>query len=177
MLDTARLIHLKLPESQFIILRSPSVEENIFKKMAACYKIPLCMLSDMTYDGLAASDFAMVASGTATLETAILAVPMVIMYKISFLTWAFLRTMIKIPYIGLVNVVKQERFVPEFIQYDAKPAKIAEYILKTAADAEEVQRIRRGLSSISGILGEKGASIRAAKIVSGFLSQNTKGGR
>ena len=97
MLDTAKIIHGQKPDSQFLILRSSTVRHEIFNRITAHYQLPIVMLSDMTYDGISASDFALVASGTATLETAILGVPMVIMYKVSFLTWAYLKMAVKLP--------------------------------------------------------------------------------
>ena len=171
MLDTAKLIYKKIPHSQFLILKTSTVKEEIFNALLSRYQLPIYMLSEMTYDGLAASDFAIVASGTATLETAILGIPMVILYKVSFPTWAYLKTIIKIPYIGLVNVVKQEKFIEEFIQYNAKPKRIADYILKTLQDKQKLNKIKQGLSSVTSILGEKGASLKAARIIVEFLQR------
>lgn len=170
MLDTARIIHTSLgDQTQFLILRSSTVKEEVFKKALACYNLPVRLISDMAYDGLSASDFALVASGTATLETAILGVPMVILYKVSFLTWLYLRMIIKIPYIGLVNVVKQEKFIAEFIQYNARPKRIADYILTILKDKIKLNQIKQDLYSVASSLGEKGASARAAQIIVNLL--------
>jgi lipid-A-disaccharide synthase len=169
MLDTARLLYRQKPDSQFLILRSSNVAEDIFRRICASYQIPVAIASDMTYDGLKASDFALVASGTATLETALLGIPMVILYKISFLTWAYLKTSVKIPYIGLVNVIRGKKVIAEFIQYDAKPEKIAAYILSVITDGGAVARIKQDLRDTVGLLGEKGASERAARKVVDFL--------
>ena len=162
MLDTAKIIYGQKPESQFLILRSESVKQEIFQKIASRYRLPVSTLSGMTYNGLNASDFAIVASGTATLETAILGIPMVIIYKVSFLTWAYLKMAIKIPYIGLVNVIRQEKFIAEFIQYAACPAKIGRYILGILQDETRLKNLKQGLLDTAKLLGEKGASIKAA---------------
>ncbi|MFA5362279.1 MAG: lipid-A-disaccharide synthase, partial [Candidatus Omnitrophota bacterium] len=112
MMESAGIISEKLKGNvQFILLRSSSVQEEVFNTILNASRIPIKTITDMTYDGLAASDFALVASGTATLETALLKVPMAILYKTSFLTWAFGKLALKIPYIGLVNVVKGEKFI------------------------------------------------------------------
>jgi len=171
MLDTAALISKTLGDNiQFLILRSPTVKEDLFKKLLARHKeLTLRLVSGRAYDGLAGSDFALVASGTATLETAILGIPMVILYKVSFSTWAYLRMKIRIPYIGLVNVVKGEKIIEEFIQYNARPRKIADYIIRVLKDKEELSRIREGLSCVTASLGEKGASMKAAQIVAEML--------
>jgi lipid-A-disaccharide synthase len=162
MLDTAKIIYGQKPEAQFLILRSESVKQEIFQKITSRYRLPVSTLSGMTYNGLNASDFAIVASGTATLETAILGIPMVIIYKVSFLTWAYLKLAIKIPYIGLVNVIRQEKFIAEFIQYAACPAKIGRYILGILQDETRLKNLKQGLLDTAKLLGEKGASIKAA---------------
>jgi len=189
MLDTAGLIYKYLGNNiQFLILRSNTVKEDVFNDILTRYakgsvsskrlfgmpRFPVQLISDLTYEGVAASDFAIVASGTATLETAILGVPMVILYKVSFLTWLYLKSAIKIPYIGLVNVVKQEKFIAEFIQYAAKPKRIARYIVTILKDRQKIIQIKQGLSSVATQLGEKGASQKAAQEIINFL--NKKGG-
>lgn len=173
MLKTAELIYKYWGKSiQFLILRSSTVKEDIFNNIISHYELPIHLLCDKTYDGVAASDFALVASGTATLETAILGTPMVILYRVSFLTWVYLKMIIKIPYIGLVNVVKQEKFIEEFIQYNAKPKRIADYIVTTLRDKQGLNKIKQGLSYVTSILGERGASFRAAQIIVDFLNRS-----
>jgi len=172
MLDTARLIHKNLGNNiQFLILRSPAVQEDIFYDIIKHYQIPLHLLSERAYDGLAACDFALVASGTATLETAILGIPMVIIYKVSFPTWAYLRMKIKIPYIGLVNIVRGEKLIEEFIQYNARPKRIADYIVATFKDKQRLKQIKESLAGVTASLGEKGASARAAQIIMDSLAK------
>jgi len=171
MLDTAKMIHRQKPDSQFLILRSQTVKPEIFNQRISHYRLPIAIVSDMTYAGLAASDFALVASGTATLETAILGIPMVIMYKVSFLTWAYLKIAIKIPYIGLVNVIRREKIIDEFIQYDATAQKISSYIMATINNQQKINRIKRDLLEVTQALGEKGASQRAAQLVVNFLNK------
>jgi len=91
---------------------------------AAQPEFPYKILDDDTYNGVEACDVALVASGTATLETAILKRPMIILYKVSLLTWLMAKACVRIPCIGLVNVVAGRKVVPELIQFDATPAKI-----------------------------------------------------
>lgn len=172
MLDTACLIYKYLGNNlQFLILRSPTVKEDLFNKIISRYQLPVYLVSDRTYDGLSSSDFALVASGTATLETAILGIPMVILYKVSFLTWLYLKMRIKIPYIGLVNVVKGQNLIAEFIQYNARPKRIADYIVTILKDKQKLSQIQEGLSSVTASLGEKGASATAAQIIVDFLKE------
>ncbi|MGE5197096.1 MAG: lipid-A-disaccharide synthase [Deltaproteobacteria bacterium] len=169
MLDTAKLLYRQMPDSQFLILRSPTVGQPVFDRIVSGYDLPVTVISDMTYAGLNASDFALVASGTATLETAIMGIPMVILYKISFLTWAYLKMAIRVPYIGLVNLVKREKFIAEFIQYEARPGKISGEILATLHRKERLDFIKTGLRDVARRLGEKGASKKAAQLAINLL--------
>ncbi|MDD2702897.1 MAG: lipid-A-disaccharide synthase [Candidatus Omnitrophica bacterium] len=170
MLKSAGIISKELNGNiQFIILRSSNVREEIFNTILGTAGIPVKMSADTTYEGLAASDFALVASGTATLETALLKIPMAILYKTSFLTWAFGKMALKIPYIGLVNVVKGEKFIEEFIQNNADPEKISAHVLKTLRTPGKISAIQSGYAHLAASLGEKGATQRAAQTIAEFL--------
>ena len=171
MLDAAQWIYKELKDVQFLILRASTVKEEVFHEILSRYRLPVYVLSDMTYDGLASSDFAIVASGTATLETAILGIPMAIIYKVSFLSWLYLRMAIKIPHIGIVNIVAGEMVVPEFIQYNARPKKIADYVIKTLTDTKESDRIKQFLGKVKTMLGEPKATQRAARMILECLNE------
>jgi len=151
--------------AQFLILRSPTVKKELFDQALIGLKIPLKVISDATYDSIAASDFCLVCSGTATLETGILSTPMVILYKVNFLTWAFIRMMIKIPYIGLVNVVKERKVCEEFIQFQCNPRDICDYLIPVLQDKDRLSRLKLDLLDIRQKLGDAGASQKAARII------------
>lgn len=172
MLETAKVINeYFFGRIQFLILRSPTVKEDIFHRAVSGYELLLKVISDMTYDGLSASDFALVCSGTATLETAVIGVPMVILYKVNFLTWVYIRRLIKIPYIGLVNVVGGKKIVEEFIQFDCYPKKICDYAIPLLQNRNRLNQLKLELLSIKESLGSPGASLRAAEIVVEFLKK------
>ncbi|MFH0828189.1 MAG: lipid-A-disaccharide synthase [Candidatus Omnitrophota bacterium] len=166
MLKCAKIINgYLLGRVQFLILRAPTVKEEIFVKALKNFNLPLKIISGQAYDGISASDFSLVCSGTATLETAILATPMAILYKVNFLTWLFARIMIKIPDIGLVNVVKGRRIAEEFIQFDAKPQKICDYIIPLLQNTNKLNQLKSELFSVKPLLGEPGAAQRAAQVI------------
>ncbi|MFC1658016.1 lipid-A-disaccharide synthase [Candidatus Omnitrophota bacterium] len=169
MLESAAIIRKKIPESQFIVLRSSSVKEGLYDSIISDYKLPVYVFSDKTYAGLVSSDFAMIASGSATLESAILEKPFLVIYKVSWLSWACLRPIIKIPYIGLVNIVAGRKIIKEFIQFRATADRIANYIVKTLADPLKMSSLKNELSELKQLLGEKGASKRAAEIIADLL--------
>jgi lipid-A-disaccharide synthase len=174
MLKSAGLIKEKLKDVQFLLLRATTIRQEVFDDIISNYSLPLCVISDATYEGLSASDFSLVASGTATLETAILKIPMVIIYKVSFLSWLLLKTIIHLPYIGLVNIIANQKIVPEFIQYQAKPKNIASYITNTLVDSKHLYTIKQLLSKIESSLGEPQATQRAAHKILEFLNHENK---
>jgi lipid-A-disaccharide synthase len=108
--------------------------------------LPLTLLFGHSHEALAAADLALVASGTATLETALFKTPMVIAYRQSPLTWALMRHMFYLPYVGLPNVLAGEKLVPELLQDDANPAAMAGALLTllrdTAAQRRQLDRFR-----------------------------------
>src|SRR5690349_21044881 len=108
--------------------------------------LPLTLLFGHSHEALAAADIALVASGTATLETALFKTPMVIAYRQSPITWALMRQMLYLPYVGMPNILAGERLVPELLQDEATPANLAGALLTllrdTAAQKRQVERFR-----------------------------------
>jgi len=114
---------------------------------------------------LNASSCVIVASGTATLETACMLKPMVIIYKVAWPTYLLGRALVKLPYIGLVNVIAGRRIMPEFIQHRASPSRIASAALAFLRDSRAYAAAVDELRTVSAHLGGPGASARAAAAV------------
>lgn len=171
MLEAAQKIHHRINEVQFLICRSTTVGRETYKKIIDATKIDFAykVLDNLTYAGVNASDAAIVASGTATLETAILNKPMVIIYKVSFLTWILAKLCVRIPSIGLVNVVAGQRIVPELIQFDATPEKISKATIELLENKMKTEKIHAELYALKNTLGIPGASRRAAEEIVRFL--------
>ena len=165
MLQTAKIIYEQIRHTQFMVAKSHTLAQDIFTKHMKNFNLPIKIIENNTYNCLNACDFAIVSSGTATLETAILKKPMVILYKIAFLSWLFLKNMVKIPHIGLVNVIASKKIVPEYTQYNCKAKKIAAEVLKILTNKERYAKIKSDLEEAIRLLGSPGASIRAAKII------------
>jgi lipid-A-disaccharide synthase len=108
--------------------------------------LPLTLLFGHSHEALAAADLALVASGTATLETALFKCPMVIAYRQSPITWVLMRQMLYLPYVGMPNILAGERLVPELLQDEATPANLAGALLTlvrdTTAQRRQVERFR-----------------------------------
>ncbi len=117
------------------------------------------------------SDLLITASGSATLEGAILGTPMVIIYKVSRPSYWIGRALIHVDHIGLVNLVAGERIVPELIQKDAHPQRIAEEALQILKDPVRRRHMREAMAEVRQHLGEPGATERAARIVYSFVQK------
>lgn len=172
MLETSKLLKEKIPEVQFIVAKSANVDlETYFNKIKNT-DLDLKIIEDKTYDCINSSDFCLVCSGTATLETAIMQKPFCIIYKMNLLNYLLYRPQIKVPYIGIVNLVAGKRIVPEFIQHKARPEDIAAGVLRLIEDKPGIEKMREELVKVKSLLGEKGASNRAAAIIMGFLKES-----
>ena len=117
-----------------------------------------------TYEILAAADIALVASGTATLGTALLGTPMVIIYRVASLTFAVARLLVRVPNIGMANLLAEEELFPELVQGDVTPARITTAVLQIITDPDHLAQISAGVKRIRHRLGGPGASARAAAV-------------
>ncbi|MBI5145150.1 MAG: lipid-A-disaccharide synthase [Candidatus Omnitrophica bacterium] len=169
MLEVAACINKEMPDVQFILAKSPQVEQEIYQRKITSRKLNLKIVEARTYDCLNASSFCLVASGTATLETAIMQKPFFIIYKMGLLNYLLYRPQVKLPYIGMVNIVANKLIIPEFIQFQANPKKIAEQAIKILRNPAEMERIKKDLSLVTSLLGSSGACLRAARIILNFL--------
>ncbi|MEF8792179.1 lipid-A-disaccharide synthase [Thiohalorhabdus sp.] len=116
----------------------------------------------------AAADCAAVTSGTATLETAVVGTPLIVLYKLSPLTFWLARRLVKVPYIGMVNLIAHREVAPELIQEDCEPETVATVLEELLADPERLARARADLAEVRETLGTQ-PSARAAEVVAGFL--------
>lgn len=174
MIDAASLIKEKTEEDiQFVIAKVSTIKDEIYEKTVKRYGFQSKIIEGYPYDCINVSDLVLVASGTATLETAILEKPMLIIYKVSLLTWFVGKMLVKIPNIGLVNIVAGERIIPEFIQFNATPQKIATEAISLLSSQQRLNEIKTKLKTVKEKLGETEASKRAAQIILETLESNT----
>jgi lipid-A-disaccharide synthase len=128
------------------------------------------IIENLTYDLMKHSDLLLVTSGTATLESAILGTPFLVLYKTSFWTYLFAKSLVSIPNIALANVVAAKKIVPEYIQSKAVPQDIAEEAYDILINKPRYKSIQNELSLVKERIGEVGASKRAAQIINGIIS-------
>jgi lipid-A-disaccharide synthase len=128
------------------------------------------VVENQTYNALAAADAAIVSSGTATVEAALLDVPMVVIYRVTPLTALLVKPLVRMPYFSMVNLIAERRLVPELIQKDFTPSKVAEEVLRLLGDPRAREDLRSGLAEVRHRLGPPGAVDRAADAIVALLS-------
>jgi len=165
LIRTAREISKQRPETSFLLpLASPELRPLAEKELEA-ESTPIRILEGQVQPVLAVADLAIMASGTVTLEGAAFSTPMIIVYKLSIFSWIIARLLIKIPYIGLVNVIAGRRIIPEFLQFKARPEQIAREALMILSRPEIRRTMIGHLERVREKLGRPGASARAARAV------------
>ncbi|MDT4896058.1 MAG: lipid-A-disaccharide synthase [Acidobacteriota bacterium] len=171
MLDAANVISRERPDTQFVVALAANrsrMEANTIIKAAtqnnAHVVSHLCLTQHETREALAAADAAAVASGTATLEAALIDTPFVIVYKESFINWHTLGRLISAEHFGLINLIAGERLVPELMQNDLTGERLAAE-LKNLLNRERNEAARARLKQATARLGEGGASHRAARAI------------
>jgi lipid-A-disaccharide synthase len=122
------------------------------------------LIAEERYELMACCDVVMAASGTVTLELAILNVPMVVAYRLSPLTYLIGRLLVKVPFFSLVNLVAGRKVVTELLQKDASPERISRELQRLLDDPEAYTTMKNELKLVSRQLGEPGASNRTAQL-------------
>ncbi|VAX37260.1 Lipid-A-disaccharide synthase [hydrothermal vent metagenome] len=163
MLGVIDILRKDFPMMQFLIIKAPNIEQQFIERSITNPSLFIRIVEQEGYDALNACDLCIVASGTATLETAILQKPMIIIYKTSLITWMLAKIFVKIPNIGLANIIAGKQIVPECIQFQAKAPNVAEKLKSMFTNEIKLAEIKQELRKVKKILGESGASKRAAE--------------
>jgi lipid-A-disaccharide synthase len=184
MVGAAAILRQEFRDLQFVLPVAPTLEAKALEAAAAGFAgpggnrgaggrgrepaalpgWPPVVVTDGRYDVVAACDAAVVASGTATLETALLGVPMVIVYRMNPLTFLLARTISDVPHIGMANLIAGSRVVPELVQRECNPKAIARELRRILTDPAVARAMREGLATVRRQLGEPGAIGRVASI-------------
>lgn len=149
--QTARMIAAANPNIQFLVPLVSRETRNMFEAeiyRAKCSDLPLTVLFGHAHAALIAADAALVASGTATLEAALLKCPMVITYKMSPLTWRMMQRKAYLPYVGLPNILEGRFIVPELLQDDATPENLSQAMLNLVNDKLVREKLTRTFSGL-----------------------------
>ena len=144
------------------VIRAPGASDDLYP---GAREAGVSLVAAGTHALLASADLAVVASGTATLETALCGTPMIVVYRASPSSFAIGRRLVKVPWISLVNIVAGEGVVPELLQEDVTPDLLEREATTLLGSPELLERMRRGLDRVARELGPPGASERAAEAV------------
>ncbi|MGB8990957.1 MAG: lipid-A-disaccharide synthase [Desulfobaccales bacterium] len=175
MLKAATLIHRSIPQSQFLLPLASTAPAALVEGMvtergsegvrAGLKPAPtIKIIQGQSYEALCTAHLAVVASGTATVEAALAAVPTVIVYRVSALTFAAARRLVRVEHVGMANLLAEARVFPELLQDDFTTARLAQEVLSLIADRPRLAAMGRGLARVIHRLGGPGASRRAAQV-------------
>lgn len=165
LLRSAKQLMAERSDLRVIIAAADGLPLDLIGSYVNQEAVSVRVVQGRTYEVVAASDLILVASGTATLEAAIIGTPMVIVYRLAFLSWLLGRLLIRVPYIGMVNLVAGRRVVPELIQFQATPERIADEARRLLQSAEQRCRMRQELRQMRDRLGPSGALSRTAEAI------------
>ena len=183
------VIHLRSssPELIPVLCAAPGVDDTTYRRILAAtalkvapalpdgsrYRLTdgLHLVRGRTYDVLAAARGGLVASGTATLEAALLETPMVIAYRMNFLSWKIGQARVKVPHVGLVNLVAGERLVPEILQGDVTGRTLADQLSPMLEEGTVRRKVLEGFEGVRKRLGEPGAAGRVAEMAVELLDR------
>ncbi len=166
MMDAIKILHSALNHAKFVISHAPSVKRECLEKLmrSHSHQIDVEIISGPVEDVFRRCDLVVAASGTVTLQAALHGIPMVIIYKVSPLSFWLGRALVRVKHIGLVNLIAGNEIVPELVQYQASAANIAKAVSDILADSGRRQRMRQELVNVRDLLGAPGASKRVADI-------------
>lgn len=169
LLQMAEYIGSKRDDIQFAFPMAQTVNKEDIQPLVDQLSVKVTLVEDDTYNVVGHSDFATVASGTATLETAVMETPMIIFYKTSPLTFFLGTKILKMDTVGLPNIVAGRHIVPEMLQHEFTPEKLGERVMSILDNSEEYGKIKQDLADLKMNLGESGAYKKTAEYLSSLL--------
>ena len=173
MLDAADILKQRLSQATFIVSHAPSVERKRIQAVLAGHHLgaKVELISDGVEKVFKRCDVIIAASGTVTLQAAIHGIPMVIIYKVSAVSYWLGRALVRVPNIGLVNLIAGEQLVPELLQHEACAANIAVAVENMLNDTRRLHKLKQQLFALRDVLGSGGASKRVADLALEMLNR------
>ena len=162
MIDSAGEIRKEIKDSQFILPVADTLDPEIIRRRLKSNPLDIRVVTGKSYDVMNCCDYLIVASGSATLEAGLMGCPMVIVYRLKWITYWLARLLLNTKVYGLVNVVAGEKVVPELIQNKATAKNVADEALKVLDDPEKHRILRSRLFQVRGSLGQPGVMGRIA---------------
>jgi len=170
---TAERLQAQRPALQFLMPVASSLRaEELQERLAGC-PVPVKLVEESIYDVANACQAVLTVSGTVTLQTALIGTPMAILYRLAPLSYAIGKRLVKVPHIGLANIVAGERVAREFLQDQATPEALADELLRLTEDEGYRRSVREGLLKVREHIGPPGCSERVARIASQLSRRET----
>lgn len=171
-LETARILARKYPNLKILILTAPTFDKEQMKEYLEDFRLPYILLKDEPFRMIHLVDIMLVASGTATLQVGLMKKPMVIMYKMKWLTGVIAKLIVRgTKYFGLVNLILGKKAVPERFQSNANPEHLAALVDRYISDPEYKKEVIKDLEQLPQYLGDKGATQRVVAGLDEFLTK------
>ncbi|WP_394754455.1 lipid-A-disaccharide synthase [Crenothrix sp.] len=164
MIAAAEQLHAEMPDIQFILPQADSISDSLLDYYLQHAKVKINRIKNLPYDVIQCCNAVMTTSGTATLEVALLTIPMVIAYKLSPLTYWLGRLLVNTPFIGLPNIIAGKSIIKELIQHEASAENMADEIKLILADIGYQEQMRRNLIQVKQALGQGGGSKNMANL-------------
>lgn len=172
MLGAARILGREVPGLTVALGRAPGIDGAVVDRFVADSGLSVDVVPpERTYDLMLRASALLVSSGTATLEAACAGAPMVVVYRMAPVSYAIARSLVKTRHIGLVNLVAGEGVVPELIQNEVSPRRLAAAVRPFLTDAASAERVSKRLLEVRARLGTPGASDRVARMALGMLGE------
>lgn len=169
-LDTARILSKKYPNLKILILVAPTFTKEQIQDQLEDFRLPYILLKDEPFRMIHLVDLMLVASGTATLQVGLMRKPMVIMYRMKWLTGIFAKLFVRgAKYFGMVNLILDKEAVPEKFQSEVTPQNLAQLLERYIKDGDYYHQVINDLSQIRQHLGDKGATERVVKALDKYF--------
>ncbi len=164
MLAAAEILQARIPGIQFMLPQADSISDELLESYMRQSLVKITVIKNQPYDVIQCCDVVMTTSGTATIEIALLTVPMVITYKLAALTYWLGRWLVNTPFIGLPNIILGKGFIKELIQHEATSENLAEEIERILTDKFYADQMRDNLNQVKQQLGHGGGSKNMAEL-------------
>ena len=165
-----------LPEGrtsfQFFLPRAHTIPRDVLEEAVAKHGVDVKITEEHTYDVMQICDAAVAASGTATLETALMGLPTILLYRVAPFTYYFAKVLVGIKTVGLPNIIMGRNVIPEVLQHEVTPDRVKQELIKLMTDRAYESKMRQDLQEVKHKLGEPGAVERVAKLVAEVANEH-----
>lgn len=173
MLESGEKLLQSHKDVQFFLPRAHTIDRFELETFIKERRVPVTITEDHTYDLMQICDVCLAASGTATLETAMMELPTILLYKVSPITYGIGKMVVNLSHVGLPNIIAGKEVIPELLQSDVSADNIVEHMLPLLDDLKENEHMRQELRTVRDKLGEPGAVKRVAELIYSLGKENS----